>query len=77
MYIVRYTVRNSVLWISNYPNSNALLQFHLKECCKRFHPTKFDVINDVKLFPSVYRRIFCRNSLTLANQMFALQNQVH
>ena len=24
------------------------------------HPTKCDVFNDVKLFPAVYRRIYCR-----------------
>ena len=51
------------------PNSNALLQFCLKfERCKprntARHPTKYDVINDVKLFPAVYRRIYCRKFLT-------------
>ena len=45
------------------PHSNALLQFCLKlKHCKphnaAYHPTKCDVINDVKLFPTVYRR-FC------------------
>ena len=29
---------------------------------------KCDVINDVKLFPAVYRRIYCRKFLTLSNQ---------
>ena len=42
------------------------------ERCKPFiaarHPTKCDVINDVKLFPTVYRRIYCRKFLTLSNQ---------
>ena len=57
-----------------YPHSNALLQFELKlERCKpnkvARHPTKCDVINDVKLFPTVYRRIYCRKFLTLSNQM--------
>ena len=38
-----------------YPHSNALLQSRLKlECCKPQkaapHPTKCDVINDVKLY---------------------------
>ena len=47
-----------------YPHSNALLQFRLKlELCKphiaAHHPTKCDVINDVQLFPTVYRRIYC------------------
>ena len=32
------------------------------------HPTRRDVINDVKLFPPVYRRIYCRKFLTLSNQ---------
>ena len=32
------------------------------------HPTKCDVINDIKLFPTVYRRIHCRKFLTLSNQ---------
>ena len=32
------------------------------------HPTKCDVINDVKLLPTVYRRIYCRKFLTLSNQ---------
>ena len=31
-------------------------------------PTKCDVINDVKVFPTVYRRIYCRKFLTLSNQ---------
>ena len=25
------------------------------------HPTKCDIVNDVKLFLTVYRRIYCRN----------------
>ena len=49
-----------------------LLQFELKlERCKPYkatrHPTKCDVINDIKLFPTVYRRIYCRKFLTLSN----------
>ena len=32
------------------------------------HPTKCDKINDVKLFPTVYRRIYCPKFLTLSNQ---------
>ena len=38
--------------------------------------TKCDVINDVKLFPTVYRRIYCHKFLTLSNQK-SLQKQVH
>ena len=31
--------------------------------------TQSDVINDVKLFPTIYRRIYCRKFLSLSNQM--------
>ena len=49
-----------------YPHSNALLQFRLKlEHCKphnsAHHLTICDVINDVKLFPTVYHRKYCQN----------------
>ena len=59
--------------LTGYPHSNALLQFHLKlELCKphnaALHPTKYDIINDVKLFPTVYHRIYCHKFLTLSNQ---------
>ena len=55
-------------------NMDALLQSRLKlEHCKLHkaarHPTKCDVINDVKLFPSVYCRIYCHKFLRLSNQM--------
>ena len=41
-----------------YPHSNVLLQFDLKlECCKPHkatcYPTKVDLIDDVKLFPTI------------------------
>ena len=71
-YIRRYTSPNQNFEYG-YPHFNALLQFELKfERCKPYkaacHPTKCDVINDVKLFPTVYRRIYCRKFLTLSNQ---------
>ena len=55
------------------PHSNAFLQFELKlERCKphkaAHHPTKCDIINDVKLYPIVYGRIYCHKFLTLSNQ---------
>ena len=58
-YIRRYTSLNENFEYG-YPHSNATLQFELKlERCKPFkaarHPTNFDVINEVKLFPAVYR----------------------
>ena len=71
-YIRRYTSPNENFEYG-YPHSNALLQFELKlERCKphktALNPTKCDVINDVKLFPTVYRRIYCRKFLALSNQ---------
>ena len=60
-----------------FPHSNSLMQFELiLESCKPHkaarHQTKCDVINDVKLFPTVYptvyRRIYLRKFLTLSNQ---------
>ena len=57
-YIRRYTSPNENFEYS-YPHSNALLQFRIEmESCKPHkavrHPTKCDVINDVKLFQTVY-----------------------
>ena len=71
-YIRRYTSPNENFEYG-YPHSNALLLFPLKlERCKLHkaarQPTICDVINDVKQFPTVYRRIYCRNFLTLSNQ---------
>ena len=71
-YIRRFTSTNDNFEYC-YPHSNALLQFELKlERCKpnkvARHPTKCDVINDDKLYPTVYRRIYCRKFLTLSNQ---------
>ena len=48
----------------SYLHSYALLQFCLKLGKAACHPTKCDVINDIKLFPTVCRRKF----LTLSNQ---------
>ena len=52
---------------------NALLHFELKlERCKPYkaarHRRKCDIIYDVKLFPTVYRRMYCSKVLTLSNQ---------
>ena len=79
-YIRQYTSPNENFEYG-YPHSNAPLQFELKlERCKPHiaarHSTKCDVINDVKLFPTVYRRIYCRKFLTLSNQTL-LQTHVH
>ena len=41
------------------------------------HQMKCDVINDVKLFLTVYHRIYCRKFSTLSNQDVTLQKQVH
>ena len=71
-YIWRYTSPN-VNFEYGYHHSNAFLQFRLElERCKPHkaarHLTICDVINDVKLFPTVYHRIYCRKFLTLSNQ---------
>ena len=71
-HIRRYTSPNENVEYG-YPHSNAFLQFRLKlERCKPHnaarHLTKYEVINDVKMFPTVYRRIYCRKFLTLSNQ---------
>ena len=64
------------------PHSNAILPFHLKlECCKlhkaAHHRTKCDVINDIKLFPTVYRRIYCHKFFDVIQSDLALQTQMH
>ena len=69
-YIRRYTSPNEIFEYG-YPHSN--MQFRLKfERCKprnaARNQTKHDVINDVKMFPAVYRRMYCRKFLTLSNQ---------
>ena len=71
-YIRRYTSQNGN-FDYGYPHSNALMSFRLElEHCKPYkaarHPTKCDVNDDVELFPTVYRRIYCRKFLTLSNQ---------
>ena len=58
----------------DYPLSNALLRFCFKfERCKQQnvvrHPTICDIIDDVKLFHTVYRRIYCRKFMTLGIQV--------
>ena len=58
-YIRRYSSPNEN-YEYGYFHSNAPLQFRLElEHCKPHkwarHPKKYDVINDVKLFPTVYR----------------------
>ena len=47
-----------------------LRHFCSLECCKlhkaTHHPTKCDAINDVKLFPTVYCKIYCHKFLMLS-----------
>ena len=79
-YIVGYTVGNLVLQRQLYTSKMKILKmvipilmhFDLKlERCKphkaALHPKKGDIIDDVKLFPTVYCRIYCRKFLTLSN----------
>ena len=80
-YIGRYTSPNENFEYG-YPHSNALLQFDLKlERCKphraAHHPTKGDVIDDAKLFPTVYRRIYCCKFFDVIQSDVTLQTQVH
>ena len=68
MYVRRYTSPNDNFEYG-YPHSNVLLQSLLKlKRCKPHRgicpPTKCDVINDVKLFLTVY----CRKFMMLSNQ---------
>ena len=56
-----------------YPHSYTLLQFCPKLArCKPYnasrHPMKCDVISEVKLFLTEYRRLYCHKSLTLFYQ---------
>ena len=53
--------------------SNWSVGSHIKPHKGVCHPTKCDIINDIKLFSTVcpstvYRRIYCRKFLTLSNQ---------
>ena len=59
-----------------------LLQSHLKlECCKphkaAHHLTKCDVIYDIKQFPSVYSRIYCRKFYDVIQSGVGIEKQVH
>ena len=42
-----------------------------------YHPTICDVIIDVKLFQTVYRRIYCPKFFDVIQSAVAVQNQVH
>ena len=58
---------------NGYPPSSAILQVHLnldhyKPHEAAHHSTKCDIINDVKVFPAVYHRLYCRKFLLLSNQ---------
>ena len=71
-YIQRYTSPNENFEYV-YPQSNTLMQFELKsERCKPHnatrHPTTCDVINDIKLFLTVYYRNYCRKFWAFSNQ---------
>ena len=82
MYIRLYTSPDENLEYG-YPHYNALLQFDLKlEHCRlhkaAHHPTKGDVIDDAKIFPTVYRRIYILSPIfDVIQSDVALQTQVH
>ena len=71
LYIRQYTSPNENFEYG-YPNSNALLWF-CKPHKAAHHPTKCEVINDVKLFPTVYCRIYCRKFFDIIQSDVALQ----
>ena len=80
-YIRRYTSPKENFEYG-YPHFNALLQIELKlERCKPHkaacHPTQCDAINDVKLFPTVYRSIILSQIFDVIQSDVALQTQVH
>ena len=67
------------MWLSH---SNALLQFRLElEHCKphkaEHHPTKCDVINDVKQFPTGIAQDILSQIFDIIQSDVALQKQVH
>ena len=62
-FIQRYTSPNETFEYG-YSQSKALLQFPLKmEQCELYnaarHTRNCDVINDIKMYPAVYPRIYC------------------
>ena len=72
-YILQYTSPHEYFEYG-YPHLYAHLQFLFKlERCKPHKatrlPTKCDVINDFKQFPTVYHRIYCSKFLKFPNQM--------
>ena len=79
-HIQRYTSPN-VFFEYVYSHFNALLQFEPKlERCKphkgAHHPTKCDVNNDVKLFPTVYRILKCIRNIILFDLILYIQSTI-
>ena len=69
---IRYTSSKENFEYS-YPHSNAFLQFPLiMESCKPHkatrHPTKCDILNEINVFQTVNRRIYCSKFLMLSHQ---------
>ena len=63
-------IRKLSIMAPPYPHSSALLQLRLKlEHCQSqkaaYHPKNFDIIKKVKLFATVYSRIYWHKFLTL------------
>ena len=78
-YIVRNLVLpNMVIPILMHFNSlvsNLRVASHIKPHKGIHNPTKCDIINGVKLFPTVYYRIYCHNFLKLSNQKSRYKNK--
>ena len=83
-YVVGYTVGNLVLprrpsnfrtYIHGYTSQNDIpILMHFCSFISNWSVAsritmKYEVINDVKQFPTIYHRISCRKFLTLSNQM--------
>ena len=56
------------IWLSPFL-CNSVVSSQIGALQAASHQTKFDVINDVKLFPTVYCSIYCRKFWMLSNQM--------
>ena len=59
--------------VSNWSVASRITHKPDKEVC---HPKKCDIINEVKLFLTVYRRIYCRKFLTLSNQASLYKSKI-
>ena len=69
----KYIIWNLVLWRWTSSNHSYVERFKLHKAIR--HPTKSDIINDVKLFPTVYCRIYSYKFLKLFNQTLCYKSK--